>query len=50
MHWVHILQNPSGRFYVGQTNDLLSSLLRAPAKLTNTEEQRAENTLHIIRS
>jgi len=22
MFWVYILQNPAGRFYIGQTNDL----------------------------
>jgi predicted GIY-YIG superfamily endonuclease len=26
MYWVYILQNPAGRFYVGQTDDLSTRL------------------------
>jgi predicted GIY-YIG superfamily endonuclease len=26
MHWVYILENPAGRFYIGYTNDLLTRL------------------------
>jgi putative endonuclease len=26
MHWVYILQNPAGKFYIGQTDDLPARL------------------------